>query len=73
MLSRGFAIAGAFALGTLCGCGQKGPLYLPEKTGTVITRPTQTPAPATPESTPAPAPNPTTEDSNTQEEGQQPK
>lgn len=34
----------------LTGCGQKGPLYLPEKTGEIVTRPTQTPAPA-----PAPA------------------
>ena len=36
------------ALG-LPGCGQKGQLYLPERGGEVITRPTQTPA--TPEPT----------------------
>ena len=30
----------------LASCGQKGPLYLPDKTGEVVTRPTQTPAPA---------------------------
>ena len=44
-LAFGVALAAA-----LPGCGQKGPLYLPEKTGEVVTRPTQTPAPA---STPA--------------------
>lgn len=31
---------------TLAGCGQKGPLYLPERTGEVVTRPTQSSAPA---------------------------
>ena len=33
-------------LTALAGCGQKGPLYLPEKTGEIVTRPAQTPAPA---------------------------
>ena len=32
------------AAALLCGCGQKGPLYLPEKTVEVVTRP----APASP-------------------------
>jgi len=32
------------------GCGQKGPLYLPDKVGKVVTS-----APATPQSQPAPA------------------
>jgi hypothetical protein len=33
----------------LCGgCGQTGDLYLPEPTGEVVTRPTQTPAPPEP-------------------------
>jgi predicted small lipoprotein YifL len=42
-------------LAALCpaACGQKGPLYLPERTGEVITRPTQEPEPATPQ-TPKP-------------------
>lgn len=40
-LALGVALAAA-----LGACGQKGPLYLPEKTGEVVTRPTQTPAPA---------------------------
>ena len=39
-LALGVALATA-----LVACGQKGPLYLPEKTGEVVTRPTQTPAP----------------------------
>jgi hypothetical protein len=29
----------------LAGCGQKGPLYLPEQTGEVVTRPAPTPPP----------------------------
>ena len=35
---------------TLAACGQKGPLYLPDQTGEIVTRPTQTPVPGeTPE------------------------
>lgn len=46
--------AAALALAaTLGGCGQTGPLYLPER-GKVVTRPAPTAAPA-----PAPAPAPT--------------
>lgn len=33
-------------LGALSGCGQKGPLYLPDEASEVVTRPTQTPPPA---------------------------
>jgi|SoiMethySBSTD1v2_1073268.scaffolds.fasta_scaffold4938942_2 predicted small lipoprotein YifL len=33
-------------LAVLAGCGQKGPLYLPDKAGDVVTRPEQTPVPA---------------------------
>ncbi|MEO8064978.1 MAG: lipoprotein [Pseudomonadota bacterium] len=36
--------------GALAGCGLKGPLYLPEKTGEVVTRPAQVP----PETTSSP-------------------
>jgi predicted small lipoprotein YifL len=36
------------------GCGQKGPLYLPDRNGTVITRPAPATSPAT-TATPAPA------------------
>jgi len=34
-------IAAAGALLVCAGCGFKGPLYLPERTGTVVTRPAQ--------------------------------
>jgi predicted small lipoprotein YifL len=40
---------------SLVACGQKGPLYLPEQTGEIVTRPTQTPVPGeTPEAPPLP-------------------
>jgi predicted small lipoprotein YifL len=35
----------ACAVAALAGCGQKGPLYLPEQTGEIVTRPAQTPPP----------------------------
>ena len=41
MVERGVGLIALFVL--LAGCGQKGPLYLPETTGEVVTRPTQTP------------------------------
>ncbi len=46
------AAAGALAALALAGCGQTGPLYLPDAGGEVVTRPAPTPAPA-----PAPAPD----------------
>lgn len=62
---RSYPPAGVLALVStlvLAACGQKGPLYLPETVGEVVTRPTQTApaesapgAPAT--SPPAPAPS----------------
>lgn len=42
MTGRAFAV-GLAALLALSACGQKGPLYLPESSGEVITRPTMTP------------------------------
>jgi predicted small lipoprotein YifL len=39
------AVAALTAL--LSGCGQKGPLYLPDKNAAVVTAPTQPPPPAT--------------------------
>jgi len=33
----------ALTLGALAGCGQKGPLYLPDTAGEVVTRPATTP------------------------------
>jgi predicted small lipoprotein YifL len=61
-------LAGAAAL--LAGCGQKGPLYLPDKGGEVVTRPagqTQQ-APQSPETAPQPStqPQPNATDKKTQ-------
>jgi predicted small lipoprotein YifL len=33
------------AAALLASCGQKGPLYLPDQAGEIVTRPAQTPAP----------------------------
>jgi predicted small lipoprotein YifL len=41
------------------GCGQKGPLFLPDEATEVVTRPTQTPPAAPPESSTPPAATPT--------------
>ena len=56
VLTLGLVLALATAL---AGCGQKGPLYLPEKPGQIVTRPTQTPP-----APPASAPGATTESPN---------
>ena len=66
-----FLLIGIAAV-ALSACGQKGPLYLPDKTGEVVTRPSSTPTPAPAETPPAPAPNPTTDDSGS-EEAEKPK
>ena len=52
-------IALGIVAGALLGCGQKGPRYLPDKTGEVVTRPgpDSTAPPARPESASAPAPS----------------
>ncbi len=42
--------------GLLAGCGLKGPLFLPEKSGDVTIRPAPTPAGAPASGAPAPAP-----------------
>ena len=44
------------AMLALAGCGQKGPLYLPEKPGAVVTAPP--PPPAAPGQPPQPSPAP---------------
>ena len=44
------------AMLALAGCGQKGPLYLPEKPGAVVTAPP--PPPAAPGQPPQPSPTP---------------
>jgi predicted small lipoprotein YifL len=40
---------GCLALSMTAACGQKGPLYLPDKAGEVVTRPAGEPAEAPPE------------------------
>jgi predicted small lipoprotein YifL len=62
------ALVVAAVCSDLAGCGQKGPLYLPEaRTGTVVTRPNQSaPAEQSPpatESVPAPSTTPTPDSS----------
>ena len=47
-----FALMGACGIALITGCGQKGPLYLPDQATEIVTRPTQTPPAETP---PAPA------------------
>ena len=60
----GAAVAATLALG---GCGQKGPLYLPEKGGAVVTSPPAT-APAPPAAPGQPAePSPTPQAQSTGE------
>jgi predicted small lipoprotein YifL len=54
------AVTAALLMG-LAGCGQKGPLYLPDKGGEVVTRPGgQTPTPPPPQSSET-APQPSTQ------------
>jgi predicted small lipoprotein YifL len=48
--------AAVLPLAMTAGCGQKGPLYLPPRNGTVVTRP----AGSAPAAAPAPAPGSTT-------------
>ncbi len=57
---------GVIALG-LAGCGQKGPLYLPDKNGSVITRPGSPNASQTPptQTSPAAAPKKKDDDAST--------
>jgi len=56
------ALAALVFLAALGGCGQKGPLYLPDKNAAVVTRPAA-PAAAPPATTPAaPAKKPGDED-----------
>jgi len=61
-LSAGATAVAAGAL-VLAGCGQKGPLYLPEKGAAVVTAPPTTapappPSPAAPGQPPEPSPAP---------------
>jgi len=58
------SVVAAFAL-AVAACGQKGPLYLPDRGGAVVTSPAAAPAPQNapaqpPQSAPAQAPQPPT-------------
>jgi predicted small lipoprotein YifL len=48
--------------GVVCGCGQKGGLYLPDKNASVVTRPAGSSNPAPAQPTPAPAQHPQDKD-----------
>ena len=63
MSERGSRLVLVCVLGALAGCGQKGPLYLPDEAKEVVTRPTQSPPP---ESVPQGSNTPQTPDSPTQ-------
>ena len=59
------AAAAALAVG---GCGQKGPLYLPDKGAKVVTTPAPPAAPPAPTaSQPTPAPKPNAQDQDPQQ------
>jgi len=67
---RSIATMTLLATATLAGCGQKGPLYLPDKGGEVVTRPAgqtqQSPSPETaPQPSTQPQPNSTDKKSQT--------
>jgi predicted small lipoprotein YifL len=55
------------------GCGQKGPLYLPDKGGDVVTRPggQQAPRQQSPETAPQPSTQPQQNRTDSEKEGQQ--
>jgi len=53
-----WAASAGVLVGILGGCGQKGPLYLPDSQGTVVTRPTQSTAPAPQQQSPQQQPSP---------------
>jgi predicted small lipoprotein YifL len=69
----------ALAALLLAGCGQKGPLYLPDRNGTVVSSPaatappaqTQTPAPDSAPSLPAPT-QPAPKKDNSEDDSQPP-
>jgi len=70
-LRRATACLAASVALALAGCGQKGPLYLPEKGGAVVTSPSGSAAPAPPPAPSAPGqpqePAPTAEPQSTPE------
>jgi predicted small lipoprotein YifL len=65
-----FAVSACVAV---AGCGQKGPLYLPDKNASVVTRPANSGATtSTPQAQPAPAPADATSGSATPNGGNTP-
>ena len=52
---------GAAALFVLAACGQKGPLFLPDKGGEVVTRPAGSTENQSPQQSPETAPQPSTQ------------
>jgi predicted small lipoprotein YifL len=42
-------LVGAGGVALVAGCGQKGPLYMPDQATEIVTRPTQTPSAETPQ------------------------
>ena len=67
-MRRAGLLAAAVAL-ALGGCGQKGPLYLPDKNAKIVTSPaaTATPPAAAPAATPKPKANSQDQDSQPQQ------
>ncbi len=55
-MSEKLALLGVTVLmaGALSACGQKGPLYLPDAPGEIVTRPVATPPPAPAPESPSP-------------------
>lgn len=68
-------LAAGAALLLLAACGQKGPLYLPDENGTVVTRPTQSGSQQTPQRPPTQSPQqqPSPVDSEKEGSTQQPR
>jgi len=65
-------IAGAVLVG-LVGCGQKGPLYLPDKGGEVVTRPSGQTQQQSPETAPQPSTQPQTNTTESEKKNQPPR
>jgi predicted small lipoprotein YifL len=64
-------------VGSLAGCGQKGPLYLPDKGGDVVTRPAgqqqqQQPRPQSQETAPQPSTQPQPNGTESEKKNQTP-
>ena len=64
--------AAALVVG-LAACGQKGPLYMPDKGGEVVTRPATTPRPQSNETAPQPSTEPQTNTTPEKKSQQQPR